>query len=111
MIDPKTTFFADVVQPLAQKAVDEVRPHSLLSSDSASGQTYYGITAYDNRRTYLHTNQDKALPPAAQDAFVAGSGVKWNVEKLDTSHSPFLSESKQLAAILAANAKTFMATY
>ncbi|KAL8727984.1 MAG: hypothetical protein Q9181_005501 [Wetmoreana brouardii] len=109
--DPKATFFADVVEPLASKAASQILPQSLLSFNTPSSETYYGITAYDNRRTYLHTNQDQALPPFAQDAFVAGSGVTWNVQKLDTSHSPFFSEPKQLADIVVSNVKAFLATY
>ena len=111
MINPKATFYADVVEPLATQAADRILPQSLLSFNTALSQTFYDLHAYDNRRTYLHTNQDQALPPFAQDAFVAGSGVKWDVEKLDTSHSPFFSEPKQLAAIVVAKIKAFVATY
>ncbi|CAF9938584.1 MAG: hypothetical protein HETSPECPRED_001123 [Heterodermia speciosa] len=96
VINPKDTFYADVVEPLATTATD---------------LTYYGVAAYDNRRVYLHTNQDQALPPFAQDAFVAGIGVKWNVIKLDTSHSLFYSEPQPLAALLIATTKGFLATY
>ncbi|KAL8688713.1 MAG: hypothetical protein Q9218_005447 [Villophora microphyllina] len=112
VIDPKTTFYADVPEPLASKAADQfIRPQSLLSFNTPSGPVYYGIDAYNNRRTYLHTNEDQALPPFAQDAFVAGSGAEWEVQKLDTSHSPFLSEPKQLAAIVRAKVMAFVATY
>ncbi|KAL8754212.1 MAG: hypothetical protein Q9199_004500 [Rusavskia elegans] len=111
VIDPKATFYADVMEPLATKAADRIRPQSFLSFNTALSQTFCGIPAYNDRRTYLHTNQDQGLPPFAQDAFVAGSGVKWDVQKLVTSHSPFLSEPKQLAAIVVANVKAFVATY
>lgn len=111
MIDPKTTFYADVPDNLASKAVDLIRPQPLLSFITPSDQTYYGITAYNNRRTYLHTNQDQTLPPFAQDAFVDGSGATWNVQRLDTGHSPFLSKPQQLAAIVVGNIKAFEATY
>lgn len=98
-------------EPLASEAAGQILPQSLLTLNTASGQTYYDLAAYDHRRTYLHTNQDQALPPFAQDAFVAGSGAEWNVQKLDTSHSPFLSRPKQLAAIVVENVKAFVATY
>ncbi|KAL8872929.1 MAG: hypothetical protein Q9174_001532 [Haloplaca sp. 1 TL-2023] len=111
VIDPKKTFYADVIEPLASKAAREILPQSLLSFNTVAGPTFYGIAAYDNRRAYLHTNEDQALPPFAQDAFVAGSGVSWNVQKLDTSHSPFYSEPKQLADIVVANTKAFVASY
>ncbi|KAL8698795.1 MAG: hypothetical protein Q9224_001688 [Gallowayella concinna] len=111
VIDAKTTFYADVNEPLADKAVKLILPQSLLSFNTPSDQTYYGHSAYDHRRIYLHTKQDQALPPFAQDAFVAGSGTTWHVEKLDTSHSPFLSEAPRLAALVVNTAKAFEATY
>ncbi|KAL8679030.1 MAG: hypothetical protein Q9186_004658 [Xanthomendoza sp. 1 TL-2023] len=111
VIDPKTAFYADVKEPLANLAVESIRPQSLLSFNTPSGQTYYSDPAYDHRRTYLHTKQDQALPPFAQDAFVAGSGTEWNVKELDTSHSPFLSMAPKLAAIVVNDAKAFAATY
>ncbi|KAI4104262.1 MAG: hypothetical protein LQ339_003881 [Xanthoria mediterranea] len=111
VVDPKTTFYADVMEPLATKAADRILPHSLLSFKTALSQTFYGIPAYNGRRTYLHTNRDQALPPFAQEAFVAASGVEWDVQNLETSHSPFLSESKQLAAIVVAKVQAFVATY
>ncbi|KAL8845865.1 MAG: hypothetical protein Q9221_009002 [Calogaya cf. arnoldii] len=111
VINPKATFYADIPEPLATKATDEVLPQSLLVFNTALSEIFYDIPAYDNRRTYLHTTQDQTLPPFAQDAIVAASGVTWNVQKLDTSHSPFMSQPKQLAAIVVANIKAFLATY
>lgn len=100
-----------MVEPLASQASNLIRPQSLLSFNTPSGPTYYGIDAYDNRRVYLHTNQDQALPPFAQDAYVAGSGTEWQVRKLDTSHSPFFSEPDKLAGLVIEYAQAFLATY
>ncbi|KAL9583561.1 MAG: hypothetical protein Q9212_002632 [Teloschistes hypoglaucus] len=111
LIDPKATFYADVTEPLATKAVNELLPQSLLSFNTASGDVFYGIAAYDKRRAYLHSIKDQALPPFAQAAFVAESGVEWNVQNIDTGHSPFFSEPKQLADIVVSNVKAFVATY
>lgn len=72
---------------------------------------YYGEKYYDSRRVYLHTLNDQALPPFAQDAFVADSGVEWKVQKLDTSHSPFLSEPAQLAEVIKINLNSFTRSY
>ncbi|KAL8955790.1 MAG: hypothetical protein Q9183_006523, partial [Haloplaca sp. 2 TL-2023] len=111
VIDPKKTFYADVAEPLASEAVNKILPQSLLSMNTASSETFYGISAYDNRRVYLHNTQDEALPPFIQDAFVTNSGVVWDVQKMDTSHSPCYSQPKQLAEIVVANAKNFVASY
>ncbi|KAL9600822.1 MAG: hypothetical protein Q9219_002960 [cf. Caloplaca sp. 3 TL-2023] len=106
-----TTFYADVVEAVADTAVDLLHPQSLQSFNTASEKTYYGIAAYDRRRVYLHTKQDQALPPFAQDAFVDGSGVQWDVQRLDASHSPFLSEPKPLSDIMVEKVEAFAATY
>ena len=111
VIDPKSTFYADVPEPLASEASNQIYGQSLVSFNSPSGPVYYGASVYDNRRVYLHTNQDQALPPFAQDAFVAGSGVTWNITKLDTSHSPFLSQPAKLAAVVMNAAQAFQASY
>ena len=100
-----------MAEPLATRAIDLIRPQSLLSFNTPSAQVYYGIAAYDYRRVYLHTTQDQALPPFAQDAFVAGSGIKWDVVKLDTSHDPFFSAPEKLAEIVTAKLHAFLATY
>ncbi|KAL9627170.1 MAG: hypothetical protein Q9204_006761 [Flavoplaca sp. TL-2023a] len=111
VIDPKATFYADVAEPVASEAADRIRPQSILSLNTALSQTFYDIPAYDDRRVYLLTCQDEALPAFAQEAFVRDSGIEWDVHKLDTSHSPFLSEPEQLAAIVEAKVKDFVASY
>lgn len=78
-----------MTESLATEAVNELRTQSLSSFNTASGEVVYGIAAYDKRRAYLHSTKDQALPLFAQEGFVAGSGVKWDVQYLDTSHSPF----------------------
>ena len=110
-IDPKTTFWDDRVDPLATEAIDLIRPHSLKSFTTSSPPVFYGITAYDNRRVYIHTMQDKALPPKAQDAYVDGSGVKWDVFRINTSHDPFFSVPEKLAEIVMGKFAAFEATY
>lgn len=99
------------MEPLATEAVNQLRPQSLLSMTSASGEVFYGSAAYDKRRTYIRSNNDQALPPIAQDAFVAESGVDWNVQNIDTGHSPFSNEPRKLAEIVVSNVKAFIETY
>ncbi|KAL9036130.1 MAG: hypothetical protein Q9180_004477 [Flavoplaca navasiana] len=70
---------------------------------------FIGIPIYDDRGVYLLTSQDEALPAFAQEAFVRGSGVEWNVHQLDTSQSPFLREPEQLAAIVEVKVKDYVA--
>ena len=83
----------------------------MLSMNTALSQTCYDIPAYDDRRVYLLTCQDEALPAFAQEAFIRDGGIEWDVHKLDTSHSPFISEPKQLAAIVEAKVQDSVASY
>lgn len=76
-----------------------------------SGPVFYGTDDYKNRRVYIHTTKDQALPPFAQDMFVKNSGVEWDVRRIETGHSPFLSEPKQLASMLVDIAKGFLSTF
>ena len=110
-MDPKDTFYADVPEPLASEAANQIYGQSLLSFNTACGSVHYQEDAYNKRRVYLHTNQDQALPPFAQDLFVNGSEVSWDVVKLDTSHSPFLSEPEKLAGIVEKNILSFSASF
>jgi pimeloyl-ACP methyl ester carboxylesterase len=48
--------------------------------------------------TYVVCTQDAAVPPAAQEAMAARAQT---VERLDSSHSPFLSRPDETAAIIA----------
>lgn len=82
-----------------------------MSFNSPSGPVHYQDAAYDGRRVYLHTTQDQALPPFAQDLFVSGSGTTWKVLKLDTSHSPFLSVPDRLADIVEGEIHQFAASF
>ena len=82
-----------------------------MSFNSPAGIVHYQDTVYDGRRVYLHTEQDQALPPFAQDLFVSGSGVAWNVIQLNTSHSPFLSIPDKLADIVQEEIQAFAASF
>ncbi len=111
VVDPKQTFHADVKDPLATQAAAQIYPQSTDSFNSAPGPVYYGIEAYKNRRVYIHTSEDQALPPFAQDLFVANSGAEWDVRRMKTSHSPFLSEPAGLASLVVGMVRGFMGTY
>lgn len=111
VIDPKNTFYADVPEPLASEAANQIYGQSLLSFNTPSGPVYYQDAAYNGRRVYLHTNEDQALPPFAQDLFVNGSGTIWKIVKLNTGHSPFLSIPDQLADIVEGEIQQFASSF
>lgn len=98
-------------EPLATEVAKQVGGQSLKSLSTASGKVYYGDTAYDGRRAYILTSEDQGIPPIAQDTFVAASGVAWDVKRLQTGHSPFLSQPEELAELVGSLAEGFCATY
>ncbi|KAI4191824.1 MAG: hypothetical protein LQ348_003400 [Seirophora lacunosa] len=111
VIDPKQTFYADVEEPLATRAAEQISGQSIDSFNSVSGPVFYGIAEYKDRRVYIHTSDDQALPPFAQEMFVANSGVEWDVRKIEGSHSPFLSEPASLASLVGGIVGGFVGTY
>lgn len=107
MVNPKLTFYADVLDPLANEVSNLIRPQSMISFNTASGPVYYTDEGYDDRRVYIRTKLDQALPPLAQDLFMANSGVNWHEKELNSSHSPFLSEPTALATLIQRITKEF----
>ena len=101
------TLYADVSEPLASEAANQIYPQSLLSFNSPAGPTHYQDEAYDGRRVYVRTTQDQALPIEAQDAFVRECGVGWRVVTLESSHSPFLSMPDRLADVVEGSLRGF----
>lgn len=88
--------YNDVPEALAKVAIAELRNQSRHSAETPCGPPAWADDAYDNRRAYAHTTLDNAIVPAAQDAMLQQTGVQWTVQNFATSHSPFLSQPKQL---------------
>lgn len=109
--NPKHVLYNDVPEPLATEIANQIGGQSLKSLCTASGKVYYGNTAYDGRRAYIHISKNQGFPPFAQDAFVAANGVAWDVKRLQTGHSPFLSRPEELAALVSRLADEFCASY
>lgn len=95
-----STFFHDVSHEAAIEAIKNIFGQSLLSFHAKSGSVFYQRKNYDGRRMYIHTEDDQALPTFVMDTCVQNSGVGWDVLKVKTSHSPFLSQPGMLAGIV-----------
>jgi pimeloyl-ACP methyl ester carboxylesterase len=92
-LSPQKTFYADCLPAAADAAAARLVPHSVAAF--AAPQT---AAAWRERpSTYVICEQDQALPPAAQEAMSARASV---VERLDRSHSPFLSAPDEVVAVL-----------
>jgi pimeloyl-ACP methyl ester carboxylesterase len=90
--DPIAMFYADVDSATASAAAARLRPQSLRSWIERVDQV-------DVRppTTYFVCENDQALPTPMQDAFATYTD---QVERLDSGHSPFLSQPQKLAARL-----------
>jgi len=80
----------------AERFAAEVHPRYVLQSlaGAASPST---APKPAHPTTYIICEQDRAVPPQAQEAMSAGAD---HVVRLQSSHSPFLSMPKQLASVL-----------
>ncbi len=91
--NPVDTFYADVPTVLAQDAVARLRPQSGLVGQNLQ----VGAGWRDIPSTYIVCEQDKAIPPAAQEEMAKHAT---DIRRIDASHSPFLSRPAELAAML-----------
>jgi len=102
---PKEVFYNDVPTPIANVAISELRKMSTLALSTGAGAPGWANPGFQGRLAYVRTGLDQCIPDFAQDGMMAGSGVKWDVKPFNTSHSPFLSQPKQLSETIDALAK------
>jgi len=107
--NPKDVFYNLVPEPEAQKAVSLIKTQSEPALSSPSGPPAWLDSVYNGKRAYIQTTQDHCIPFVAQDAMVTYSGVEWEVLKLESGHSPFLSHTKDVADFVVAKAKAYVA--
>jgi pimeloyl-ACP methyl ester carboxylesterase len=90
--DPIAMFYADVDSVTASAAAARLRPQSLRSwTERVDNVDVLPPT------TYLLCQNDQALPTSMQETFAARTD---RVERLESGHSPFLSQPQELAARL-----------
>jgi len=93
-LTPETVFFGDVPQDLIDAALPRLTTQTL--SSFAAPQTR--AAWQDIPSTYVICDEDRALPPPAQEAM---SQAATHVITLNSSHSPFLCQPERVAQILA----------
>ncbi|KAH8434360.1 alpha/beta hydrolase [Aspergillus melleus] len=97
--DPATFFFNDLPSADAAHWASKLVVHPKSTQfDPISHEAYRGIPA-----TYILCEKDAALIPMVQELMVSNvkkAGVEMSVEKLDASHSPFLSMPDKTAALV-----------
>jgi pimeloyl-ACP methyl ester carboxylesterase len=91
--NPIDTFYGDVDPAVAAQAAGRLVPQSVRSWSEHVDH----VDRYAAPRTYLLCERDQALPVPKQEEFSARADI---AERMDSSHSPFLSRPSELAAWL-----------
>lgn len=100
--DPGHVFYNDVPEPYLSTVIKGLGRQATMSLSSplppvAMAEPYYRA----GERLYIRCTGDNALPLFVQDMMTENSGQDWSVKDLvGSSHSPFLSRPKELAALL-----------
>ncbi|MBU4465869.1 MAG: alpha/beta fold hydrolase [Actinobacteria bacterium] len=91
---PASLFFGDVDPDVAAAAVARLKAQSVL----AFQEPITAVAWRTKPSTFIVTEQDAVYPVPAQEALAARAGS--TVRRLDTSHSPFLSQPDAVADII-----------
>ncbi|KAK2734710.1 hypothetical protein FQN57_001480 [Myotisia sp. PD_48] len=93
-------FFHDVPTDVAEKAFAGCKPQSKAALSSASSAPAWADEFYNGRRGYVRCTLDRVTTPEIQDLMISKSGVEWNVQNIESGHSPQLSHPQQLVDII-----------
>ncbi|ORX92933.1 Alpha/beta hydrolase fold-1 [Clohesyomyces aquaticus] len=105
--NPKEVFYNGVDEKLAEKAIADLLPQAEPALSSPSGPPAWPDAVYNGKRAYIQAEQDHSIPFVAQDAMVTYSGVEWDVKKLNSSHSPFMCHTKEVAEFIVEKARAY----
>jgi|SRR5271166_718795 len=90
---PRTVFYNDVDAQTARRAVSQLGYQSYASMRQQLTETAWKVVP----STYVVCDGDNAIPVAAQELFAKRAD---DVQRLPTSHSPFLSRPAALARLI-----------
>ncbi|KAJ6013218.1 hypothetical protein N7540_007809 [Penicillium herquei] len=95
---PRETFYNDMNEVDAQRAMDALKPHSY--------QTFHSTLTFEAWRyvpsTYLYCLKDEAIPLFVQKMMVeeVAKGVNIHTDVVDASHSPFYTAPNHVVAAI-----------
>jgi pimeloyl-ACP methyl ester carboxylesterase len=90
---PEEIFFNDVSEDATRAAVEQLAPHRMAAFTAPVS----AVAWRDVPTTYVICDRDNAIPVPAQEML---AGRADNVTRLDTSHSPFLSQPDAVVGII-----------
>ena len=77
-----------------------IQPHSMRAFATGTRRCALGEENFKGKLAFIRCTKDQALPPFLQDMFVEKSGVEWIRRDIESSHSPFLSQTEKLVDLL-----------
>ncbi|MER6943111.1 alpha/beta hydrolase [Nonomuraea sp. NPDC000554] len=91
--EPRTSLYGDLTDAEAEQAMSELVQQTVRSF----AEKVHAAAWRDIPSTYIVTEQDKAIPPALQEKMAAQAN---EIRRITSAHSPFLSQPRQLAALI-----------
>jgi pimeloyl-ACP methyl ester carboxylesterase len=87
---------------LLSKEQADVHTMKLQPSSFAALNATAKYIPYDGkfRSLYVVGSQDNAVPPALAQSYLAQAGAMWEVEAIDSDHSPMLSRPDEFVGII-----------
>jgi pimeloyl-ACP methyl ester carboxylesterase len=95
-VDVQDVFYNDLPKDVADHWYSKLTFQSVASFQRK--QTYSAWKYIPT--TYVICELDKAIPPAAQEGMASQEGGLFTIERINSSHSPFLSKPKETAEVI-----------
>jgi pimeloyl-ACP methyl ester carboxylesterase len=101
---PREIFYADLTPEDSDLAIAQLKPQSLVAfTETQAAAAWRTVPS-----TYVLCEQDRAIPLSAQEQMSARST---STHRLSSSHSPFLSRSRDVARLVAGVAQHHHETF
>ena len=84
-------------------------PHGYRCLETPASRPCWGERGYEGRRGYIRTGRDAVNPAFAQDLWMQGSGVGWEVVRTDWGHCPYVTFPEDLAGHIVGFVRKFEA--
>ncbi|GIZ45534.1 hypothetical protein CKM354_000869600 [Cercospora kikuchii] len=101
------TLCHDADPSLESEVESQARPHGYLCFATPMPAQSWSEKGYTGRLAYIRTSEDRINPAFAQDMWIQGTGVEWDVLNMEASHAPYISKPKELAQHIVSFAQKF----
>lgn len=91
------TLYGDADPTLKPQLEEAMIPHALAAFETPVIAPAWAESAFDGRRAYIRTLDDKCIPLFVQNMWIDKSGVQWDTADLKASHCPFISRAEDVA--------------